>query len=348
MPTKVPLGKATVFPVVMYGCVREDGKESWVLKSWCFWTVVLEKTLESPLDCKEIQPVHTKGDQSWVFIGRTDVEAETRNTLATWREGLTHLKRPWCWERLRTGGEGNERGWAGWMASLTQWTRVWLNSRSWWRTGRPGLLQSMGLQRVGNDWATELNWTAPWEKSYGNSRQHVKRQRYYFHDNALYSQSSPSSSSHVWMWPVGTMKRAERQRAAVFQLQCWRRLLRVPWAARKSNQSILKEINPEYSLQGLLLKRQYLATWCKESTARRRPWCRESRRVREEDNRWDGWMVSQDSRDMSLSKREGIVKYREPRCTAVHGVPQGHRHGLVTEKQVHQRDPCLICHYPER
>ena len=76
LPTKVCLVKAMVFPIVMYGCDKLDYKESWGLKNWCFWTVVLEKTLESPLDCKEIQPVHPK-DQSWVFIGRTDVEAET-------------------------------------------------------------------------------------------------------------------------------------------------------------------------------------------------------------------------------------------------------------------------------
>ena len=81
------------------------------------------------------------------------------NTLATWCKGLTHLKRPWCWERLRAGGEGDDRGWDGWMASPTQWTRVWVNSGSWWGTGRPGVLQSMGLQRVRYDWATELNWT---------------------------------------------------------------------------------------------------------------------------------------------------------------------------------------------
>ena len=74
-PTKVHLVKAMVFTVVMYGC-ESDYKESWVPKNWCFWTVVLEKTLESPLDCKEMKPVHPKGDQSWVFIGRTDVEAE--------------------------------------------------------------------------------------------------------------------------------------------------------------------------------------------------------------------------------------------------------------------------------
>ena len=97
-----------------------DHKESWVLKNWWFWTVALEKTLKSPLDYKDIQPVHAKGDQFWVFIGRTDIEAET--ALATWCEELTHLKRPWCWERLRAGGDEDDRGWDGWMASPTQWT----------------------------------------------------------------------------------------------------------------------------------------------------------------------------------------------------------------------------------
>ena len=100
-----------------------DYKESWALKNWCFLTVMLEKTLESPLDCKDVPPVHPKGNQSWIFIGRTDVEAET-NTLATWCEELTHLKRPWCWESLKAG-EGNNRGWDGWMVSLTQWIWVW-------------------------------------------------------------------------------------------------------------------------------------------------------------------------------------------------------------------------------
>ena len=80
------------------------------------------------------------------------------NTLATWCEELTHLKSPWCWERLRAGGEGDDRGWDGWMASPTQWTWVWVDSRSWWWTGRPGVLWFMGSQRVRHDWATELNW----------------------------------------------------------------------------------------------------------------------------------------------------------------------------------------------
>ena len=136
-----------------------DYKESWAQKNWCFWTVVLKKTLESPLDCKEIQPVHPKGDQSCVFIGRTDVETNS-NPLATWCEQLTHWKRPWCWERLRARGEGDDRGWDGWMASSTQWTWVWVDSGSWWWIGRSGMVQFMGSQRVGHDWATELNWVS--------------------------------------------------------------------------------------------------------------------------------------------------------------------------------------------
>ena len=78
-------------------------------------------------------------------------------SLATWCEDLTHWKRPWCWERLKAGGEGHNKGWDGWMASLTQWTWVWVNSGGWQWTGRPGVLQPMGSQRVGHDWATELN-----------------------------------------------------------------------------------------------------------------------------------------------------------------------------------------------
>ena len=99
-----------------------DYKDSWTPKNWWFWTVVLEKTLESPLDCKEVQPVHPKGDQSWVFTGRTDA----KETLATWCKELTHWKRPWCWEGLGAGGEGDNRGWDGWMVSPTQWTWVWV------------------------------------------------------------------------------------------------------------------------------------------------------------------------------------------------------------------------------
>ena len=131
----------------------EVGERGW---NWCFWTVVWEKTLESPLDCKEIQPVHPKGDQSWIFIGRTDVEAET---LIFWPPDVDSFEKTLMLGKI-------EGGWDGWMASLSQWTRVWVNSGSWWWTGRPGVLQSMGLQRVRHDWVTELNWVKwKWSRS---------------------------------------------------------------------------------------------------------------------------------------------------------------------------------------
>ena len=133
-----------------------DYKESWVLKNRCFWTVVLEKTLESTLDCKEIQLVHPKGNHSWIFIGRTEwCWSWSSNTLANWCEELTHLKRAWFWERSKAGREGGNRGWDGWMASLTQWTWVWVKSGREWKTGKLSVLQSVGLQRVRHDLATE-------------------------------------------------------------------------------------------------------------------------------------------------------------------------------------------------
>ena len=135
-----------------------DYKESWALKNWCFWTVLLEQTLESPLDCKEIQAVHPKGDQSWVFTGRTDVEAKTPILWPPDVKSWFIWKDPDA-ERLRAGGEGDDRGWDVWMASPTQWTWVSVNSGSWWWTERPGMLRFMGSQRVGHDWVTKLNWT---------------------------------------------------------------------------------------------------------------------------------------------------------------------------------------------
>ena len=110
------------------------------------------------LDCKEIQPVHSEGDQSWVFFGRNDAKAET---LILWPP---HVK-SWLIGKdsdarrdLGAGGDGDDRGWEGRMASPTQWTWVWVNSGSWWWTEKPGVLQYMGSQRVGHNWATELNW----------------------------------------------------------------------------------------------------------------------------------------------------------------------------------------------
>ena len=157
LPTKVCLVKAVVFPVVMYRC------ESWTIKKakcqrtdafelWCWrrllrvpWTA--RRSNQSILK-RSVLSVHWKDwCSSW-----------NSNTLATWCEELTHLKRLCCWERLRTGGEGDDRGWDGWMASPTQWRWVWVNSGSWWQTGRPGVLWSMGSWRVGHDWAIELNW----------------------------------------------------------------------------------------------------------------------------------------------------------------------------------------------
>ena len=131
-------------------------KESWAPKNWCFWTVVLEKTLDSPLHCKEIIPVNPKGNQSWIFTGKTDAEAEMP---ILWPPDV----RKWLIRKDPDAGrdwrqeEKGMTGWDVWMASLTWWTWVWASSRSWWWTGKPGVLQSMGSQRVRHDWATELN-----------------------------------------------------------------------------------------------------------------------------------------------------------------------------------------------
>ena len=132
-PTKVCLVKDMFFPMVMDRC------ESWTVKKAKHWRIgafelyCWRRLLRIPWKCKEVQPVHPKGDQSWVFIGTTNVEAET---LILWPpDGKNwHLKRPSCWEILKAGGEGDKRGWDGWMASLNQWTWVWASSGSWWWT----------------------------------------------------------------------------------------------------------------------------------------------------------------------------------------------------------------------
>ena len=158
LPTKVRLVKAMVFLVVMYGC------ESWTVKKaerqridafelWCWrrllrvpWTA--RRSNQSIL--KEISPgLHCK-DWCWSW---------NSSTLATSCKEFAHWKRPWFWEGLGAGGEGDDRGWDGWMESLSWWTWVWVNSGSWWWTGRPGVLWFTGSQRFGHDWATELNWT---------------------------------------------------------------------------------------------------------------------------------------------------------------------------------------------
>ena len=139
-----------------------DYKESWTWKNWCFWIDAFEQWCwRRLLDRKEIQLVNAKGNQSWAFIERTDAEAETP---VLWAPGVKNwlMKRPWCWESLKAGGEGDDKRWDGWMASPIQWTWVWASSGSWWWTGKPGELQSMGLQRVGHDWATELRAFPGW------------------------------------------------------------------------------------------------------------------------------------------------------------------------------------------
>ena len=156
LSTKVRLVKAMVFPVVMYGC------ESWTVKKaggrridafelWCWllrvpWTA--RRSNQSIL--KETSPGCSLEGRCW---------SSNSSTLATWCKELTHWKRPWCWEGLRAGGEGDDRGWDCWMASLSRKTWVWVNSGSWWWAGWPGVLWLMGLQRVRHEWRTELNWT---------------------------------------------------------------------------------------------------------------------------------------------------------------------------------------------
>ena len=140
-------------------------KESWAQKNWCSWTVVLEKTLESPLDCKEIKPVHPKGSQSWIFIGRTDGEVEAPVLWPPDAKNWLIGKDPDAGRGWGQEEKGN-RGWDGCMASRTWWMWVWVNSRSWWWTAMPGVLRFMGLQRVRHDWVTELNWTELWHSTH--------------------------------------------------------------------------------------------------------------------------------------------------------------------------------------
>ena len=154
LPTKVCIVEAMVFPVVMYWCEswtvrkvesqRMDAFELWYWRRLLRVPWTARKSNQSIL--KEIKPEYSLEDWYWSW---------SSNTLATWWEELSHWKRPWCWERLRVGGEGGSREWDGRMASLTQWIWVWASSRSCWWTGKPGVLQSMGSQSVRHDWVTD-------------------------------------------------------------------------------------------------------------------------------------------------------------------------------------------------
>ena len=173
--------KLSAEKLMLLNCgVGEDSRES----------LGLQGDPSSPSERRSVLGVHWK-DWCWSWNSRT---------LATSWEELTNWKRPWCWEGLGAGGGGDNRGWDGWMASSTQWTWVWVNSRSWWWTGRPGVLWFMGLQRVGHNWASELNWTqgaqpgALWcPRGWGRrSGGRLKRERRY-----------------VWLWPICSCCRAE-------------------------------------------------------------------------------------------------------------------------------------------
>ena len=154
MPTKVCL-KAMVFPVIMYGCEsrtikKTEGRIIGVFELWCWrrlWRVPWTARRSNQSMIKEIKPEYSLEDWCWIS-----------NTLTTWCKELTHWKRPCYWARLKLRWEGDNRGRDGWMASLTQWTGVWTSSRSWWWTGKPGVLQSMGSQRVRLNWVPQLNW----------------------------------------------------------------------------------------------------------------------------------------------------------------------------------------------
>ena len=166
----------------MYGC------ENWTIKKaehqrlnifelWCWrrllrvpWTA--KRSNQSIL--KEISPEYSWKDWRWNW---------NSNTLATWCKEPTHWKRSWCWERLKTGGEGDDRGWDDWMALPTRWTWVWASSGTWWRTGKPGMLQFMGSQRVRHNWVTELK---PGDGRWGRSSS-IKSVIFHFSCLHLYS-----------------------------------------------------------------------------------------------------------------------------------------------------------------
>jgi len=166
---KDPSSQSYVFSSSHVWMWELDHKESWSLKNWCFWTVVLEKTLESPLDFKEIQPVNPKGNQSWKSLEGLMLKLtlqyfghlmwRTYSLEKTLMLGEIQNRRRRGQQRMRwLDGEGDDRGWDGWMTSSTQWTWVWIFSGSWWMTGKPGVLQSIGLQRVRHNWVAKLNW----------------------------------------------------------------------------------------------------------------------------------------------------------------------------------------------
>ena len=183
--TKIHMVKAVVFPVVRRTVKKAE-------KNWCSQTVVLERTLESALDRKVINPVNPKGNKPWMFTGRTNTEAET---LALWPPdaksqiiGKDHWK-DW--------GQEDKGETDGWMASLTQWTCIWASSGRWWRTGKPGVLPSVGSQRVGHDWATQASLVAETVKN-------------------------PPAMWEIWVWSLGWEDPLEEGMATHSSFLAWR------------------------------------------------------------------------------------------------------------------------------
>ena len=152
LSTKIHLVKAIVFPVVMYGCESWTKKKAEPSRIDAFKLWYWRRLLRVPWKAR-------RSHQSILKEISPEYSLEGLKLKLQYFGYLTHLKRPWYWERLKAGGEGVDRGWDGWMASLTQWTWVWVNSSRWRMTGRPDVLQSMGLQRDRHRWATELNWS---------------------------------------------------------------------------------------------------------------------------------------------------------------------------------------------
>ena len=155
LPTKVRLVKATVFPVAMYGYKSWTVKKAEHQRIHAFELWYWRRLLRVPWTARRSNQSILKEISPGYSLEGLMLSLSSK-TLATWLEELTHWKKPWCWERLKAGGEGDHRGWDGWTASPTQWTWAWVNSGSCWWTGRPGVLQSMGLRRVGHDRATEV------------------------------------------------------------------------------------------------------------------------------------------------------------------------------------------------
>ena len=147
-----------VFPVVMYGCESWTRKKAKCCRINAFELCCWRKLLRVPWTARRSNQSILKEINPEYSLERLMLKLKLQYFGHLMQRVKTHWKRPWCWERLKAGEEGDDRGWNGWMASPTEWTWVWASSRSWCWTGRPGMLQSMGLQRVGHDWATKLNY----------------------------------------------------------------------------------------------------------------------------------------------------------------------------------------------